>query len=151
VVGGEHDADGRDGDVEAVVREGQLLGGGLDEVHVQPLSGRPLPCDVEQLGHVVDSGRPGTHPGGSDRGMAGAGGDVEHVLSGRDPRARHQGLVHRHGQRGDPVVVPRTPHLLLLGAQLGEHLGVVGLGSGHDGSFQVVVGRQPVLRPLRRR
>ena len=86
VVGGEHDADRRDDDVEAAVRERQLLSGGVDEVDVQLLRGGAPAGDVEQVGHVVDPGHPGADPGGSQGGVAGAGGDVEDVSRRWRPR-----------------------------------------------------------------
>ena len=84
--------------------------------------------DVEQLGHVVDAGRP-RPTGGRRRGRRGRCRSRRRAPAspGIDADVVDEVLGHRDGQGGDLVVVAAAPDLLLLVAELGE---VRGAGRG---------------------
>ena len=86
--GREHASEGGEHDVEACVGAGQLLGVALDPVQLDPGVGSRLPTGLEQLRCEVEPGHTGTGLGGPDRCVAGAAGDIEHVVSGRYPGCR---------------------------------------------------------------
>ena len=66
---------------------GRLLGVGLDPVELEPGGVRAAAARVQQFGCQIARGhlRPGA--GGGQRGIAGAGGDVEHAYVGPMPAA----------------------------------------------------------------
>ena len=113
-------------DVELAVVERQRLGVGLlpGELDVRRL-GVPA-ARLEQLGGQVggDDGAAGQR--GRDRGVAGAGGDVEDPLARLDPAGVGDGLAEVGDEvDGDVVVVAERPHRAVLGLDLG-----VGRGRG---------------------
>ena len=139
VVGAEHHADRGQHDVERLVAVRQGLGVGLGELDDEVLGHGPAAGDLEQLRHVVDAGRDRGPTGSGEGDVAGAGRDVEDVLAGCDAGVLDEVLGHRHGQRGDLVVVAAAPDLLLLVAELGV---VGGGGDGHGGAFRWSASRE---------
>jgi hypothetical protein len=115
VVRSEHHADRRHHDVERCVGERQMLGVGLRPVERESgLVGAGAP-GLEQLGGQVARDDAGAALGGMQRRVAGAGGDVEHLLAGGDaggidetrPEGEQERLDHRR-------VVARRPHRAVL-------------------------------------
>jgi hypothetical protein len=82
VVGGEHDAEGGQHDVEARVAERQRFGIGELKVHRQLFGQRARATFVEQALHVVGGGDHRVAACGGQRGIAVAGRHVEHGLAG---------------------------------------------------------------------
>ena len=82
VIGREHRAEGGQHDVEAAVGKGQRLGIGGLEVDLQTFGLRPGAALVEQGRHVVGRGDLGEASRRGQRGIAVAGGHVEHALAG---------------------------------------------------------------------
>ena len=130
VVGREHDAERRQRDVEARIREGQGLGVGDLERDVEVLGAGALASLVEQGGHVVRGGHLREAARGGQRGVAVAGGHVEHALAG----AQVHGLGERFAddlQRGaDDGEIAAGPRGLLALLDGREVRGGRGGGSG---------------------
>ena len=82
VVGREHDAERGQHDVEAGIGEGQCLCIGELEVHRQPFGLGARAAFLEQALHVIGRGHLRMAAGCGERGVAVAGGDVEHGLAG---------------------------------------------------------------------
>ena len=109
VVGGEHRAeDGRDR-VEGRVGERQRLGVSLEELDVEPFRGRALAAALEQRRHVVDADHVGAEARGGDRGVAAAGGDVEHAPAGVQVGGVDELLGDEHDLRRDDGEVAARP------------------------------------------
>jgi hypothetical protein len=126
VVGGEHHPEGRQHGIEARIGERQGFDIGDLEAHVQALGARALGTAVEQAGDVVGRGHCRAAAGRGERGVAVAGGDVEHALVG----AQVGGFGERFAddlQRGaDDGVVAAGPGRSLAVFQ-GDEVG----GGGH--------------------
>ncbi len=87
MVGREHGAERRRDDVELAVRERQRLGVGDDPLDVDtPLASLVL-AGRETFRRQVGGDDVRARLSRADRDVAGAGGDVEHVLTGLDPHA----------------------------------------------------------------
>ncbi len=113
VIGREHRAeDGGDG-IEGRVRERQCLGVALDELDLEPLGGRPLAALLEQGRHVVDADGRAAEPGGRDRRVAAAGGDVEDAPAGVQVGGVAELLGDDLDLRRDDGEVAARPGLLL--------------------------------------
>src|SRR5690606_17436078 len=138
VVGREHDAERRQHDVEAGVREGQRLGVGQPELDRQSFGLRPRTTLVEQRLHVVGRGHDGVAPGGGQRGIAVAGGDVQDGLAGAHVGGFGERLADDLQRDADGGVVAARPCGLLAlldGGEVGYDL----LGDGAHG-VQLLVG-----------
>jgi hypothetical protein len=110
VVGGEDRAErGRD-DVELPIRERERLGVGRDPLELHSM-GLGLPAArLEVLGRQVRGHDLSPGLGGADRRVARTGGDVEHVLAGRDPARPDQHLPELPDRLlCEPVVVAERP------------------------------------------
>ena len=113
VVGREHRAeDGGDG-IERRVRERQCLGVALDELDLEPLGGGAHAALVEQGRHVVDADGRAAEPGGRDRRVAAAGGDVEDAPAGVQVGGVAELLGDDLDLRRDDGEVAARPGLLL--------------------------------------
>ena len=113
VIGREHRAEDRRDGVEGGVRERQGLGVARQELHREPLCGRPHAADLEQRRHVVDADGRATEPGGGDGGVAAAGGDVEDAPAGVQVGGVAQLLGHEHDPGRHDGEVAARPGLLL--------------------------------------
>ena len=110
MVRGEHRPDRGHDHVERFVVEGQVLGVGLDPFELDALGSRSGAARLEQLRGQVASGHLGARLGRRDRSVAGAGGDIEHLHAGADPRSldepgaerQQEGLDHRRVIAGGP-------------------------------------------------
>jgi hypothetical protein len=121
VARGEHAAEGREHDVEALVLEGQRLGVALGPLHLDACVGRQPPGVLEQLGREVYADHAPARGGSADRRVAGATGDVEHPLTGVEADALDDPVADLPEHvAGDGGVVARRPHLALAAHQLGE-------------------------------
>ncbi len=110
MVGREHGAEARGDRVELGVPEGQRLRVGDDPLHLHTAFARfPLACR-QALRRQIGGDDGGSGLRGADRDVAGAGGDVEHTLSGPDPGRRHELRTDApdHLFR-EPVVVAERP------------------------------------------
>src|SRR5262249_41259756 len=150
----EHDAEGREGRVEAFVRERQRLGIRHLERDGQALGGGALLAAVEPRRDLVGRGGLGGAAGRGERGGGGAGGggavaggEVEDALAGLDVDRLAQALADDLQRGADDRIVAGRPGRLL--ALLDG--GVVGGGSAlachcgcAHGGFSFVV-----LRPQR--
>ena len=116
----EHDAEGRQNDVEAGVREGQRFGVGLPERDRQAVGLGTLPAALEQRADIVGRHDVAESAGGGERRIAVAGGDVEDALVA----AQVDGLAQRFAddlQRGaDHRIVAGAPGDLLAALDHGE-------------------------------
>ena len=122
VVGGEHRAEDRRDGVEGGVRERQRLGVALEQLDVEALGGRALAAALEQGRDVVDADGRAAEPGRRDRGVAAAGGDVEHAPAGVQVGGVAQLLGDENDPGGDLVEIAARPGLLLAlldGAEVG--------------------------------
>ena len=136
VIGREHRAeDGGDG-IEGRVRERQCLGVALDELDLEPLGGGPQAALLEQGRHVVDADGRAAEPGGRDRRVAAAGGDVEDAPAGVQVGGVAELLGDDLDLRRDDGEIAARPGLLL---PLLDRLEVRGRcygGACHGGSFR---------------
>ena len=115
LVGREHDAEGRDDNVETRVGEGQRFGVGLAEFDVEPFGRGALAGALEQCRHVVGGDHVAPTACGRERDVAVAGGDVEHLLSRPEVEGFAQ-LFTDDLQRGaDDGIVAGGPGALLAG------------------------------------
>src|SRR5215211_7908620 len=127
VARGELDAEHRQNAIERGVRERQRLAVALDEGDLEPRVQRSRARHVEQLGREVEADDARPAPRRAQRDVAGAGGDVEHVVLARDADGREQ--VHgRHllDQGGNLRVVAGRPGRAVLRLELGDGIGLVG-------------------------
>jgi len=90
------DPERREHTVEAAVLERQVLGVALHPLDLDARLRGSLARPDEQLGREVERGHACAQPGGPDRDVAGAGGDVEHLHSGLDRYPLEQ-VLRRHG------------------------------------------------------
>ena len=120
VVRREHDADRRHDDVERLVLERQVLGVGLDPLELEALRLRAPATRLQQLRRQVAGRDVRAALRGRDRGVAGAGGDVEDAHPGTDPARLDESRPDRQQERLDHGrVVTRGPHRAVAGLELG--------------------------------
>ena len=120
VVRGEHDPVDREHGVEGGVGEGEVLRVALDELDVEVLGRGADPTALEQRRDVVDADDLAAPPGGRDRGVAAAGGDVEHAPAGLEVRGLAQVLGLEDDPRGDDGEIAARPGALLPALHRGE-------------------------------
>ncbi len=129
VEGREHHPDRGDDDVEAVVLEGKVVGVGLGPLQLDSLGLGAGAAGVEELGGEVAGDDVGAGLRRRDRGVAGAGGDVEDAHARADPggldQARPEGQEEGLDHRG---VIAGGPHLPVFLSQLWA--GTWGIGAG---------------------
>jgi hypothetical protein len=113
LVRGEHAAEHGGDRVERIVRERQRLGIAFHEPDVEALGRRALASALEQGGYVVDADGRAAEPGGRDRGVGAARGDVEHAPAGVQVGGVAELLGHQHDQPSDDGEVAARPGLLL--------------------------------------
>ena len=112
VVGGEHDPDRRDHDVERGVGERERLGVGLDPLDDEPLGFGPAAADVEQRRRQVGRHDAAAGARRGERDVAGSRGDVEHADARADPaRMDERGAERGEDVARDTVVVAERPDL----------------------------------------
>ncbi len=135
VVGREHRAEDRRDGVEGAVGERQRLGVALDELDVEALGGGAPAAALEQGRHVVDADGVAAEPRRGDRGVAAAGGDVEHAPAGVQVGGVAELLGDEHDPGGDDGEVAARPGLLLAPLDVVE-VGLACLEGGcHDASL----------------
>ena len=78
---------------------GSALGVALDPLDLDARLAAQPPALREQLGRQVDADHPPAGLRGPDRGVAGAAGDIEHVLARRDADAAHNPSPSGHSCR----------------------------------------------------
>ena len=115
LVGGEHRPEDREGGVERLVGERDLLGVAFTEIDADPLGSGALAAALEQGGDVVDAGHDAAEPGGGDRRVAAPARDVEHGRAGAQVRGVGQALGDGDDQGGDLGEVAARPRRLLTG------------------------------------
>ncbi|MGX1105639.1 hypothetical protein AB7M47_004022 [Bradyrhizobium elkanii] len=120
LIGGEHDTEGRQHDVEADVGKRQLLRVCFLERDGQTLRGRPLAAALEQRRDVVGRDHVGKAPCRGQRRIAVAGGDVEHHLIAAQVDRLAEHLADDLERGADDRVVARTPGGLLARLDGGE-------------------------------
>ena len=121
LVGREHHAEGRDDDVEARVRERQRFGVGLAECRCSSRSALgAFARAVEQRRHIVGGDHLAPAARGGERGVAVAGGDVEHLLSRADVERLAQLLADDLQGGADDGIVAGRPGALLAGLERRE-------------------------------
>jgi hypothetical protein len=120
VVRSEHRSEYRDDRVERRVGKRQRLGVTFEQLDVEPFDGGALAAALEERGDVVDPDRGGAEPGRGDRGIAAAGGDVQHTRAGVQVGCVDEVLGDEHDPRGDGVEVAARPRLLLALLDRGE-------------------------------
>ena len=113
LVGREHDAERRQRDIKAPVGEWQGLGVSLLEGDGQTLGGGAFPAAVEQGADVVGRRDLSKMPGRGKRGVAVAGGHVEHTLSGAEVNRFADAFADDLQRRADDGVVAGGPGGLL--------------------------------------
>ncbi len=121
LIGREHHAEGRDDDVEARIRERQLLRIGLAEIDDEPLGIGALAGALEQRRHVVGRDHLAPAPRRGERHVAVAGRDVEHRLPGAKIERLAQLLADDLQGGADDGIVAGGPGALLArldGAQI---------------------------------
>ncbi len=122
VIRGEHGSEDRRDGIERGVREGQLLGVALEQLHGEVLGRRALAAPLEQGRNVVDADGRAAEPGRRDRGVAAARGDVEHAPAGVQVCGVAQLLGDENDLGGHLVEIAARPRLLLAlldGAEVG--------------------------------
>ena len=119
VVRGEHHADGGHHDVEGRIVEREVLRIGLDPVELGARGARADAPGVEQLGGEIARHDLGAALRGRDRGVAGAGADVEDALPGLDAARLDEAGAERREERLDHRrVVAGRPHAAVACLQL---------------------------------
>jgi len=93
LVRSEHHSEGRHDHVEGTVRERQRFRVGLAELDVEPFGGGAFAGTLEQRWHVVGGDHVAPPTRGREGGIAVAGSDVEHLLSGTDVESLAQFLA----------------------------------------------------------
>ena len=109
----EHHAEGRKHGVIAAVVERQVFGVGDMEVHLQALGGGTSATFFQQLRHVVCRRDFGKTAGSGERGIAVAGIDIEHTLTGADIGGLGQGFTDELKRHADDGKVAAGPGRLL--------------------------------------
>jgi hypothetical protein len=137
VVGREHRAEDGDDRVEGVVGEGQRLGVALHELDREAFGLGAPAARLEQVRDVVDADRDAAVARRRDRGVAAAGGDVEHAPAGMEVGRVAEVLGHEHDSGGDDGEVAARPRLLLALLDGGE-VGQIG-GACHERLLCVVM------------
>jgi hypothetical protein len=136
LVGREHDAEGRQHDVEAAVRERKALRVGLPEGDRQAVGLRTLAAALEQRADVVRGHDVGEATGGGERRVAVSSGDVEDALVAADVDGLAQHLADDLQGGADDGVVAGGPGGLLASLDRGEIDGGGGDGLNvHGGMF----------------
>ena len=82
LIGREHDAEGRDDDVEAGIGKGQGLGIGLAEFDIEPFGRGPLAPALEQRRHIVGRDDLAPAPRRGQRDIAVARSHIQDALTG---------------------------------------------------------------------
>ena len=111
----EHDAVGREDDVEAPVGEGEALRVGDLEGDGKPIGLGASPRLLEELRHVVRRGDVGEPARRRERRVAVAGGDVEHPLEGEEVDRFAERLADHLEPYADLAEVAGGPGRLLAG------------------------------------
>ena len=120
LVGREHDAEHRRDGVEARVGERERLGVTFEQRDVEAFHlGAETPV-VQQRGDIVDADDLAATPRGCDRGVAVAGGDVEHAPPGVQVGRVAETLRDVDDLGRDGAVVTARPHRLLPGLERPE-------------------------------
>ena len=127
LVGREHHAEGRDNDIEAAIRERQASASASWKLICRPFGGGALTCAIKERGHVVRRDHVAPTPRGGERGVAVAGGDVEHVLVRAEVERLAQRLADDLQRGADDGIVARRPGALLAGLD-GPKVGFWGCG-----------------------
>ena len=125
------------------IGERQRLGVGLLEFDRQPSASARARAALEQRRHVVGRGDVAPAARGGERGVAVAGGDVEHGLAGTQVERLAKRLADDLQRGADDGVVAGRPGGLLAGLQRGEigRRGWRGRGRGRCGQGGGVHGR----------
>src|SRR5262245_4953997 len=113
LIGRKHHAKRGQDHIERPVREGQVFGIALAERHGEALGGRPFSRALQKGWDIVDAGDVAPVTGGRERGVATAGGHVEHPLAGAEINGVTEQFTHQQHIVADHGVVTGRPCLLL--------------------------------------
>ncbi len=120
LIGREHDTERGQHGVEPGIGERQCLGVGRLECHLQAVGTRAFGATLEQAGDVVGRRHPAAAAGSGQRGVAVAGGHVEHLLVAAQVAGLGEQFAHQLQRRADDGVVAARPGCLLTGLEGGE-------------------------------